>query len=99
VSLLGRLCADRLGLERPAAERLLAAAARSLGPREYRVRAVAFAIAVQPPLRRVLPAPLRRRAVIALAGPLLETAAARNLYGAGRDEPAAEPGAGLLRRP
>lgn len=92
------LCADRLGLERPTAARLLDAAAQDLGRRQYALRAAAFAVAVQPRLGRVLPATLRRRAVVGFAGPLLASTAARNAYGAGRDALLADPSAGLLRQ-
>jgi len=96
LSVLGGLCADRLGLERPVAERLLALAHGELGPRRYRLRALAFAIAVVPPLRWVVPARARRRAVLAFAGPLLDSPAARNAYGAGRDSLLEDPARGLV---
>jgi hypothetical protein len=97
LSVLGRVCAPRLGLERPVVERLLARAQRDLGGRRFRVRALAFVLAVLPPLRHVLPARVRRRAVLAFAGPLLETPAARNAYGAGRDAMLDDPARGLVR--
>jgi hypothetical protein len=95
---LAGLCAERLGLERAIAAQLLEAAARDLGQHRYTLRAAAFAVAVQPRLERVLPAALRRRAVVGLVGPLLASPAARNVYGAGRDALLADPSAGLLRR-
>ena len=97
MSVLGRLCADRLGLERPVAERLLALAHGQLGPRRYRLRALAFVVAVSPPLRFVLSARSRGRAVLAFVGPLLESPAARNAYGAGRDALLEDPARGLVR--
>jgi hypothetical protein len=97
LSVLGRLCARRLGLERSVAERLLARAHRDLGARGFSVRALAFVVAVVPPLSRVLPARARRRAVFAFVGPLLDAPAARNAYGAGRDALLEDPGRGLVR--
>jgi hypothetical protein len=91
--------AGRLGLDPATAHALLAAAERQVGRRALRVRAAAFAVATQPALARVLPAGLRRRAIVAFAGPLLDAPAARNAYGAGRTELLGVPGAGLLRRP
>jgi hypothetical protein len=96
---LAALCADRLGVEEATALQLLAAMARTIGPREYWLRAAVFAAAVQPWLGRILPDRLRRRAVVAFAGPLLDSPAARNAYGADRTQLLADKGAGLLRNP
>jgi hypothetical protein len=97
LSVLGRLCARRLGVERAVAERLLARAQRDLGARRFRLRALAFVVAVVPPLCSVVPARTRRRAVLAFAGPLLDTPAARNAYGSGRDALLEDPARGLVR--
>ena len=92
------LCAERLGFDGDTTRHLLEAAERRIGSRRYWVRAAAFAIAVHPSVERLAPPRLRRRAVAAFAGALLDSPAARNVYGAGRAALLADPGAGLLRR-
>ena len=61
--------ADVLGLERPAADRLLELLRAELGA-DYDVRAAAFMAATTAPGRWVVPSGLRREALQAFVGPL-----------------------------
>jgi hypothetical protein len=72
---------------------LLAAMRAATGRRGFAIRSAAFLLA----LPRGLPRPVRRRALAAFTGPLLETPAALNLYGAGRRWAAGDACAGLVR--
>jgi hypothetical protein len=91
-------CAARLGLDDVTARHLLEVAERRTGPRRYWLRAAAFAVVLQPWVEAVAPASLRRRAVAAFAGAVLDSPAARNVYAAERWALLADPSAGLLRR-
>jgi hypothetical protein len=64
--------------------------------RSYAIRVACFALALVLP-RTVVPGTVRRRALLGLVGPLLQTPAALNAYGAERDELLAEPCGGLWR--
>ena len=91
-SRLTTFVADRLGLETGEAAALLGAMRSRLGRRSFAIRAAGFAVALG---ARPLPLALRRRALIAFVGPLLETPLALNTFG-GR-QLADDPCAGLLR--
>jgi hypothetical protein len=86
--------ARRLGMEAEQAAALLAHTRERLGPRAFAVRAAAFTTALRLP---ALPRPVRRRAIVAFVGPLLEHPAALNAYGAERAWSPGEPCAGLTR--
>ena len=84
--------AERLGLETAEAAALLVAMLSRLGRRSFAIRAAGFVIALT---ARPVPSAIRRRALIAFVGPLLETPLALNTFGGRRLAP--DPCAGLLR--
>jgi hypothetical protein len=87
------LVAGRLGLEAGEAAALLEAMRAALGRRAFAARAAAFVLALPPGLPRAM----RRRALIAFVARLLETPAALNLFGAGRQWTPGDTCAGLRR--
>jgi hypothetical protein len=91
---LKTLTARTLGLSPVEAEALLRAMRARNGSRSLRLRAAAFAIATSPPAR-VVPASVRRRALVGFVGPLLETPVALALYGGGLTPRTDDPCAGL----
>jgi hypothetical protein len=74
------LVAGRLGMDTALAGELVAGTRRRLGRRRFAVRAVAFALATSPPFDRLLPARLRRLAIIGLVRPLLADPPQRLAY-------------------
>ena len=84
---LAGLVARRLGVDRPAADRLVELT-RTLAPDRYRIRAASFVLATHGASSRLLPRRVRERALGAFLGPMLSHPRALNLYAEGRDESA-----------
>lgn len=74
------LVARRLGMDTALARELVAGTRRRLGRRRFAVRAGAFTLATTAPLDRVLPARMRRLAIIGLVRPLLADPPQRLAY-------------------
>lgn len=73
-----------LGLTQAEAELLTKRAVARLGKRGFQVRALAFALATAPVLRRLIPAPLRLRAITPLLHALLPGPSENLLYAGSR---------------
>jgi hypothetical protein len=74
------LVARRLGMDSVLASELVEETRRRLGLRRFAVRAGAFAVATTFPSSRLLPARLRRLAIIGLVRPLLADPPQRLAY-------------------
>jgi hypothetical protein len=89
-----RYVARRLGMDPALAAQLLGVMRHRLGTRRFAVRACAFALATCGPPARILPARLRRPAIVGLVRPLLADPPPRLAYLLA--QPAATPCGGLL---
>jgi hypothetical protein len=92
-----RYVARRLGMDPALAAQLLGRLRRRLGTRRFAVRACGFALATCGPPARILPARLRRPAIVGLVRPLLADPPPRLAYLLA--EPVATPCGGLLSPP